>query len=476
MSTLTSRQKTELNRAIMLYLRPRLEPELYEDVLQSLGISQEELSGPDTNLLEKKWLAVIRLQKKILDLETQVLNLNEALDASGAAKSSSGTVVHTKINWLPSRPLSVLKGHKAALNSIDIHPLMPELYTGLADGSVVIWDLLNPVQPSKVVPAHTKAVNGVAFSKKPVELSPQDTKGAILLASCLLDMTIKIWDATTLELRRTLSGHTHAISKVMFKKDNPRHLFLCSRDGSVILWDVVSGWRIRSFVGHSDWVRAIDLSITDEYIISCSNDLSCRLLHGDSGTGLAMMVGHTHVVEDCKFAVHTSWPWLDMLAEKTIGETDPALQKQYESLGFKYCATASRDNTIRIWLLPVPIMQAHKPPAPPVNLLAECLIELKGHHSWVRSLQFHPGGKYLFSSSDDKSIKIWDLSAIQSLGIVKCIRTLNNCHEGFINCIKFADPVRFQETDKDPDEVNVLNRSIRTIFASGGTDNTLCVW
>lgn len=30
--------------------------------------------------------------------------------------------------------------------------------------------------------------------------------------------------------------------------------------------------------------------------------------------------------------------------------------------------------------------------------------------NWVRSLVFHPSGKFLLSTSDDKTIRIWDLT------------------------------------------------------------------
>jgi platelet-activating factor acetylhydrolase IB subunit alpha len=38
-----------------------------------------------------------------------------------------------------------------------------------------------------------------------------------------------------------------------------------------------------------------------------------------------------------------------------------------------------------------------------------CLFTLVGHDNWVRGVLFHPGGKYLVSVSDDKTMRVWDL-------------------------------------------------------------------
>lgn len=40
----------------------------------------------------------------------------------------------------------------------------------------------------------------------------------------------------------------------------------------------------------------------------------------------------------------------------------------------------------------------------------ELLATFFGHDNWVRSMVIHPSGKYLYSASDDKSIRIWDLN------------------------------------------------------------------
>lgn len=71
-----------------------------------------------------------------------------------------------------------------------------------------------------------------------------------------------------------------------------------------------------------------------------------------------------------------------------------------------------------------------------------------GHDNWVRSVQFHPSGKYLISTSDDKSIKVWDLKQM------KAIKTINDAHAHFVSCMDFH----------------------KNVMATGGVDDVLKIW
>jgi platelet-activating factor acetylhydrolase IB subunit alpha len=52
-----------------------------------------------------------------------------------------------------------------------------------------------------------------------------------------------------------------------------------------------------------------------------------------------------------------------------------------------------------------------------------------GHDSWVTGIVFHPNGNYLLSSSDDKSIRIWDLSNGRTF------KKIQNAHDQFVSTI-----------------------------------------
>lgn len=53
-----------------------------------------------------------------------------------------------------------------------------------------------------------------------------------------------------------------------------------------------------------------------------------------------------------------------------------------------------------------------------------------GHDNWVRSLSLHISGKYLYSSADDKTIRVWDLNSGKE-------KKKYDAHEHFISCVKY---------------------------------------
>ena len=54
-----------------------------------------------------------------------------------------------------------------------------------------------------------------------------------------------------------------------------------------------------------------------------------------------------------------------------------------------------------------------------------------GHDNWVRSVVFHSSGKYIISSSDDKSIRLW------SIQLARSAKTISEAHPHFVTSVDF---------------------------------------
>ena len=86
----------------------------------------------------------------------------------------------------------------------------------------------------------------------------------------------------------------------------------------------------------------------------------------------------------------------------------------------RFLFSSSRDNTIKMWDLSS----------------SSCVSTLEGHSSYVTSVCVSPDGRFLFSSSDDKTIKMWDLSS------TSCVSTFKG-HSHYVTSVCVSPDGRF---------------------------------
>jgi platelet-activating factor acetylhydrolase IB subunit alpha len=258
---LTDRQRTELNHAILDYLNAQ-----GDKFSQTVANFKAEASlGEEVELgkgvLEKKWTSVLRLQKKVLELEAKIEQLQHQRGSNGLAVAKVGdSEIPIDSKQLPRPPArSTLSGHRAAVTVVATHPVYSLIASGSEDTTIRIWDC-ETNQYEKTLKGHTGAITGLAF----------DSKG-LFLASCSNDMSAKIWDMNTYLCTKTLKGHDHTISCVQFYSNNDQ-LITCSRDQTIKFWEVNSGYCTKTLSGHTDWIKSFSISLDGNYIASGGND------------------------------------------------------------------------------------------------------------------------------------------------------------------------------------------------------------
>ena len=385
-----------------------------------------------------------------MELESRNASLQSELDS--ATPTSLSRRNQDPASWLPRSPARhILQSHRAPVNCVAFHPIFSSLASGSEDATLKIWDW-ELAELERTLKGHTKAVLDCDFG---------GPRGGTLLASCSSDLTIKLWDPSDdYKNIRTLPGHEHSVSAVRFVPSGAAGaptsgnlLVSASRDTSLRIWDVTTGYCVKTLRGHADWVRDVAPSFDGRWLVSASTDQTARLWDASSGETKATFLGHENAIECCTFAPAASYVHLAALAGL---KKPPASSSSGEFL-----VTGSRDKSIKLW-----------------DSRGTLIKTLIGHDNWIRGLVFHPGGKYLLSVSDDKSIRCWDLAQDG-----KCVKALEGSHEHFVSCVRWAPSVITAPTISNG-EANgaskkdgpVAKENIKCVIATGSVDQLVRVF
>lgn len=385
---LSQKQKEELNRAIADYLISNGYTKTLSEFQKEAEVSSE-IENKYAGLLEKKWTSVIRLQKKVLDLEAKLSETEKEIQQTGGSTRDR----NNPSDWIPRPPEKYsMVGHRGPVTRVVFHPVFNVFVSSSEDATIKVWDYESG-DYERTLKGHTDSVQDICF----------DHTGK-WLASCSADMTIKLWDFHGYECVRTMRGHDHNVSSVAFLP-NGDFIVSASRDKTIKMWVVATGYCVKTLTGHREWVRMVRVNGDGSLLASCSNDHTVRIWVVATGECKAELREHEHVIECIAWAPESSHPFICEAANIDM--------KKVQRVG-PYIISGSRDKTIKLWDIST----------------GQCVFTLVGHDNWVRNLVFHPSGKYIVSVADDKTIRVWDVKNKRNT------KTLEG-HQHFVTSLDF---------------------------------------
>ena len=260
-------------------------------------------------------------------------------------------------------------------------------------------------------------------------------------ASSSFDSTVNIWDGKggSFENIATLEGHENEVKCVAWSPSGSL-LATCSRDKSVWVWEKAEEDEYECLAilpEHTQDVKRVMFSPTSDYIVSASYDNTLKVFKEDDDDWVlsSTMTGHTSTVWCCAFdhsgqrvasgssdsnlRIWRRYNPNNSQGVQTAG-SDPSWKSVCVISGFhngpvydvSWCslndviATACGDDTIRIFK-ETPDSDEHAPTFELIHTISEA------HTQDVNCVSWNPTkAGLLASSSDDGSVKIWDLSSI----------------------------------------------------------------
>jgi WD40 repeat protein len=205
------------------------------------------------------------------------------------------------------------------------------------------------------------------------------------------DGKVKLWDARTLRLVRTLTGFRGLAWCVAFSPDSK---VVAAGSDSIRLWEVATGRQLHQFVGHQALVVSLAFHPNRPWLVSAADDGTVRLWDVLSGRPRGILFDFDEGVHGVAFRPDGRW-----------------------------LVAACHDRRAALWDMN----------ATDLSLLARGVSIapkrwLSGHAGAVRSVAFSADGRYLASGSEQGVIILWDGKTFDRLvtlrsgtGQIRCV-------------------------------------------------------
>ncbi len=345
--------------------------------------------------------------------KANVKNLASRISDAGAAATSADVALKktAAARGAPARPQPVSMGRRSGRFGF---ALKVAAAAGIAGLALAYQDSLSQMFGGNTAPA--KSATAPALPDGPQQLfeiraHASDVAGLAFsedgrsIVSAGRDANLKVWDAQTGSLQKTISLDNRLVSSLALAG---RRVVTGHGDGTIALYDIDKGERVAAYKRNDAEVWSVAFLGSGDRFAAASHDYQTAIWDTRTATAAQFKLdGHTSAAQAVAYSVHG--PWIATgSADKTVRLYDADthdLIRTYKgakdfvtALAFapngKSLAVASLDGDIRVYSTASSRQRFH----------------LQGHKGKVGAVAFSGNGEWLASAGEDGVVRIWNAS------------------------------------------------------------------
>ena len=314
--------------------------------------------------------------------------------------------------------LATLEGHLACVTDLAYTEISDILFSASKDGSIRVWSF-----------THFKLLGSyISQEESPPVIKISLLPAQQLLLSAQKHPDIRVWDVNSRAVKSLLKGHSMPVFSLVVSA-HQKFAYSGGEDLEILVWDLRALKLVRRFGKevHTKTITAMAIDAESKFLVSGSQDRSIKVWNLDEFSLLHSLTDHKDVITSLVFSKNSEklysssldgffkiWELETVKSITSIGNSKSPINQVVLDPTETKIYWASADCSVKMLSIDEDVSES----------------KIEGHSGKIHdmSLATEQDRANLITSSEDKTIRIWDLDSVNCRAVIPTKQVIF-CHE-----------------------------------------------